>query len=292
MRLRRSTHRHLLLNNLFVCLGQVSAWLLCCAIITPAWASNFTVRVDTPFVTGGPYAVTDSGPLEAEAYNKLSGNHIWEAYGYAGPTVLRGMADAWSAGDFFYNLSQASSDSRMMLDDVIFTSSGSDPISVTLNLHLSGEFIRSGVNNTDEITINKVLIGVEYGGGLNNGEYRVTDSFDGGGLSETSSGLLSGLSGDIINETIQVTRSVPVNTPVGLNLTLLVEANASKFTCRATTDFSNSFGFVQGANVFDVPEGVTVNSVSGGIVDNMVIPEPSALCLASLAGLLYCRSRR
>lgn len=48
---------------------QVFAALLLVVTVTPAGASNFTVRVDTPFATGGPNAVIDSDPFEAEAYN-------------------------------------------------------------------------------------------------------------------------------------------------------------------------------------------------------------------------------
>lgn len=115
-----------------------------------------------------------------------------------------------------------------------FTSAGSDPISVTLNLKLTGEFILSGVNSDDEATTNVVGIGVEFGGFRNNGEYRVHDGFN-SGYSETSSGLLAGLSGTVIDETIQVTRTVPVNTPVGLNLTLSTQAAATSPATPAPT---------------------------------------------------------
>jgi len=41
---------------------------------------------------------------------------------------------------------------------------------------------------------------------------------------------------------------------------------------RAVTDFGDTFQFVEGAGVFDVPDGVTVNSPRGNIVDNRVVP--------------------
>jgi hypothetical protein len=261
------------------------------ALQSYAEASLFSVRVDTPFDTGGPNAVTDSGPNEAEASNSLTGNHIWQAYGYAGPGVLKSSSDAWSNGDFSYDLRSAVSSTEMWLDDVVFTSSDSSPISVTLNLTLNGEIVRSGVNTLGEVTVNKILIGVEFGGFLDNGEYEVVEDL-GSGLTETSSGLLTGLSGDIINEMILVNRTVPVNTPVSLRLVLETQAAASQWTSRTASNFADSFGFVQGSRVFSVPEGVTVNSVSGGIVDNQYIPEPTSAILVVLVSIVAMSHRR
>lgn len=68
----------------------------------------------------------------------------------------------------------------------------------------------------------------------------------------------------------------------------------------ATSDFGNTLNFATGGPVFNLPEGITVNSTDGLIVDNRwaVIPEPASWMMlgtgaaAWMAGLAMRRKRR
>ena len=55
----------------------------------------------------------------------------------------------------------------------------------------------------------------------------------------------------------------------------------------AAASFGNTLRFAAGGPVFDLPDGYTIDSPSGGIADNVFVPEPSTLSLTLLgAGIL------
>jgi hypothetical protein len=81
---------------------------------------------------------------------------------------------------------------------------------------------------------------------------------------------------------------VPLNTPVSIGLDLAVDASAGDFNASGTSLFSDTFGFVTGGPLFNLPDGYTANSPTSFIVDNRfappgsAVPEPSTLVMASI----------
>lgn len=93
--------------------------------------------------------------------------------------------------------------------------------------------------------------------------------------------------------------TVPLNTPISLFLSLSAGAQAQAGFSQlgsemALADASHTFGFVPGAQVFDLPDGVTANDPDMYIFNNVflppdttAVPEPSTalMLIVGLAGL-------
>ncbi len=245
----------------------------------PANASTYSASVDTPVIPGRPYGITVEDEIPVTASNQLVGAHTWFATATTGAGTVGAIADASSNGDGTERWEAALASNALILDDLIFTSPNSDPINATLYLHLSGTFSRT-LDSARETCVNKLSVRVNFHGTQANGEYNVTESFDSAGVhskTESPSGILSDQTGDSVSKTIVVTATgIPVNTPVGLSLRLVAQAVASRFTCRTITDLSHTFSFPTSGPVFDLPSGVTVNSIKGNIVNNVFGGSPVA----------------
>ena len=99
--------------------------------------------------------------------------------------------------------------------------------------------------------------------------------------------------------TIDITGVFPTNTPLILQMDMQFSITASSFFLSSgggTLDLNHTFGVLQnGQPVFDLPPGFTANSVSLGIVDNVVpgaegpssgVPAPASLAMVILGALL------
>jgi len=110
---------------------------------------------------------------------------------------------------------------------------------------------------------------------------------------------LEGIEAVEFSGTIDFPGLFPVNTPLSLDLTLDVNVTAISFflaSAAGQLDLLNTFGVPQnGQPVFDLPPGFTSNSVSLGIVNNVVpgpegpssgVSMPASLALLILGGLV------
>lgn len=166
--------------------------------------------------------------------------------------------------------------------DVIFGSAGNDSINVALNLMLDG-LIELG--NAGSKTI-EVFAGPN--GAIQTGDYikYATDPF------LTRIGLLSGFSDDGTEHSITTNVfSVPVNVPV--NMMLGLRTGQTYSTIPGSISFGSTFSLSTIGDVFTIvgADGIDVNSVDAGIVNNRfgatAVPAPATLpiFLVGLIGL-------
>lgn len=226
-------------------------------------------------------------------------------------TTARGVvaaSESVSAGDVVSSVAT----STAQYDDLIFSIDDPDlvdigPLQAVLRYNLSASQNASGALGTI--------------GGFNRREVSFTvvfhDSFDTGRVRWDVKGDQGQ---ELLGEKTLAAFDVPINTPVILSLGLAAGTNARQSAANVTTStllfsslmaggasaFPGSFQRGAGASgalgepvrVFDLPPGYTVNSVSMGIVDNVLVappvPEPAtwALWLGGAAALLGWRRRR
>jgi hypothetical protein len=90
-----------------------------------------------------------------------------------------------------------------------------------------------------------------------------------------------------VNTTISTgPMEVPLNVPIGLGVGMRVGAAGT-----GTVDASKSLRFNREA-VFDLEPGFTANSVSWGLVNNRLVPEPSSIWLLAGMGAMLLGRRR
>ena len=186
--------------------------------------------------------------------------------------------------------------SEFSYDDLFFTGPAGTPfsISVALNMHLSGT-LKEGLTDDGfgSVLVDMIFISHPFSGGVQHTSGTVT----GAGF---SGGILSGLgAGGTIDDDLSIAFGATVSPTYAHTLTvkLITQAHGGDGAfgdgiASAFSDFGNSLHFATDGPVFDLPEGVTVNSVQAGIVDNQfIISEPSTLALAAL-GLSFIAMRR
>lgn len=154
---------------------------------------------------------------------------------------------------------------ELTLDNVVFSSTGTDPIPVSLNLDFNGRFIL--LDNTGKYALGKIIIEATINGTTFPGEIHVCSQY----CVQIQTGLLEGLTGRIYRDKLLTTPEVmvPVNEPVTVTITMNVITVADKSPLsRAEADFDDIYTFARTGPVFNVPAGVNVNSERLMIIDN------------------------
>jgi hypothetical protein len=229
-----------------------------------------------------------------------------QSFAAAGRYGLRASSRATlSAFDPFHGGSDRTSayaGAGMTLTDVVITSTTPDPpefVQASLNLDLSGTFgvdqivFYEGPHNTLDHIVSSGIVSVVAELDAHRFDIFTSHINVNGALGATTIAVLDGVnlalppltgSGHILRTPVM---TVPVNEPFALRLFLGTSAGAvaelnifnsiTVLQLDTIFDFSHTLTFATNGPVFNLPEGYTVNSDSGGIIDNRwVIPEPSS----------------
>lgn len=245
-----------------------------------------SLEFHSPIVAGNFYsrtafAAAEHGSLRASAHGNIFFPDMREV---GSGTILNGT-DAIAA---------------FRLDDVIITGPG-DSVETELNLHFSGGVSANAfARNLDgvgaeaiadaSVSVNAVVNGVSFGGTQSRSS--TWNVATGGGGSFFEDGILSGWGGgDLVLHGL----SLPVGTPFVLVLSLHVSEGSTvrssgfgglpvERKAEALSSFASTLSFSLVGPVFNLPDGYTANSISGGIVNNrFVVPEPGTLSLIIFA---------
>jgi hypothetical protein len=177
------------------------------------------------------------------------------------------------------------SEATYLDDNVVFSGPGNGPILVSLNLHFAGS-----LNSTNSAGASADVI-AEIGSSLTRAIVFARDGVP-GIVQNNFSGL--GAPSTIYNTTLTtLTASVPLNTPVNIFLDLAAGAAGEDFGAHGESLFLDTFGFVTGAPLFNLPDGYTANSETSFIVDNRfvppgsAVPEPSTLVMVLMLFVMF-----
>jgi len=162
--------------------------------------------------------------------------------------------------------------------------SGATSVSTSLNLTLAYDMSSTSGAGAD-LRLTAHINGVDS-------EYEV-NVFNGGTPTVSSSSLSVSPSAALTFNGVATTQLVSV--PIGglVYISLLMETGAGATALgTGTVHADNSFDFVQGSDLFNLPDGYTVNSADSFIINNRfapltAAPEPSALVLGTI-GLVSC----
>jgi hypothetical protein len=275
----------------------MSFLLKSCAVLTlvgaPAWAAPiFSVLAHAANGEGVPtpdaiVTASDTSRIERSvAFGTASAKAISDR-GY-----LAGLAIASAV---YPKIAHSTATAEFFLDDVMFTSTdpGAATAMVSLNFHLSGDF-----QGTLPMLDGGFLV-IEVAG---QGGGATIGSQAGGSPNWQGFGLLLNYTP---TKTTYTTApfSVPLNQRfvIGAELTVTASAvnNLSVRETEAVMNYLNTFSFPVSGPVFNLPEGVSVNSAAGNIVNNewlgtgsQAVPEPSTATMALLALAVTLLHRR
>ncbi|HTR37308.1 MAG TPA: PEP-CTERM sorting domain-containing protein [Bryobacteraceae bacterium] len=219
-----------------------------------------------------------------------------------------------------------SSEAQLTLDDVVF-SGPTDSVTTALNLALAGSMsatasaggaFQYGAEGAANVTFDGYLtdndqFAFEFGGSMSNNQWN--GSYVSGTSCFTSSGLLGDTQGcgsavESVGSTVGTDQfDVPIGVPLTLVMTLNTNAGVAGYvngngSADATggANFIDTVSFPFSGVVFDLPDGYTVNSAEGMIVDNhfvgaentSAVPEPGSLpiLLAGFAAIALLHLRR
>lgn len=249
-----------------------------------------------------------------------TGDWSSDASASAGPTGmhLSSLADAAVSGATAGSVSSATDAwAEWVFDDFIVTTTGSSSPFVLAATHLWVSGNLNGIGRSDNqgtLTsrvggVGSIDIEIEING-ANAGTGFAYYSYNNGSPREEALGFLAGhyVSGGSISDSIT---SGQVLIPVGqaFSVHVLVDAKATALvdvlgtpedqfdtllaSGTGTSEFSSTVSFPTSGPIFDLPAGYTLNSVSAGIVNNQLVPEPGAVALlvASAVGLRAARRR-
>jgi hypothetical protein len=180
------------------------------------------------------------------------------------------------------------------LDSVVFTGPPGGLIPVSLNLDFSGAL--NAASGSGEVRMSITI------GGNGVGNFR--EVIDGNGVvAECINSFGIGCGNLVIASVTTSSVLVPVDVDVPVELGLAVFVGATGISGSASVEFLNSLDFPIGRDLFNLPDGFTVNAPGSFIVNNRFVPTPSeaapvpgpsALVLVGigLGGLAFLRRRR
>ncbi len=226
-----------------------------------------------------------------------------ENYGWSDilPQRNYGRAGAWGEGTGVLHALASGSASGTVLKtsadaqanfttSVLFSGPGTDPIRVSLNLLASGSVSTSGPGSS--------YADAEFYGYVGNFSFDYRNcSFNGSSL---ACGSAMSLTGTTVTNSFWVTPNTPIDIALRLHVGYQGMSIASSWAS-GNVDFSHTAGFATSGPVFNLPEGYTVNSDDGAIVNNQSggapngvdTPEPSQFAALGLAlALLPILKRR
>jgi hypothetical protein len=154
---------------------------------------------------------------------------------------------------------------ELTLDNVVFSSAGTDPIPVALNLDFNGRF--NLLDSTGKYALGKIIIEATINGTTFPGEIHVCTMY----CVQVQIGLLEGFTSRVYRDKRLTTPEivVPVNEPVTVTLSMLIVTVSDKSPLSsAEAVFDDIYTFARSGPVFNVPAGVNVNSERAMIVDN------------------------
>jgi len=227
-------------------------------------------------------------------------------------------------GNFGHNISASASET---ISDLIFSTTG-DATDVLMSMnffaHIDG-VVSPSVALTGSARV-AASVSADWGVNFDDGQGGMDSAEDflqigvvdlDGTTTPTDSltGDFTGASGtsSLLNGGVVLTSplfTVPIGTPVSMNLFVGASAGAGWINCsvdctaaQADIEFGalNTFGLPTSGPVFNLPEGFTVNSVDGQIVDNHFVgttmaatPEPAAIPIlgGAIIGMFAARKRR
>jgi len=207
---------------------------------------------------------------------------------------------AYVNSDGYPSVNEFTANVGVLYDDIIFSVEPdrtdiivlpNETIDVFVNLSLDGLInlspsFNASAQGSISIQVNNVTVG----------SYQVSH-IDSGGMvtvTEVGTGVLDTSAGDQVGIGFGVLLTVPINTPVDLRLGAIATALVNGPTGQvsfADVDFFNTLEFDPN-QTFTLPDGFTVNSVSAGIVDNQVVPEPSSVLLLATGVLMLSGAHR
>lgn len=255
--------------------------------MTPAWAAT-TYRVNLNFgydvTQGSPFSHAVSGPIGAS-----NGTATFTGSGFAYPGHVGGFDRAdmtWTSG--FSGGCSAEVLCANRVEDFVISGPPGPPVAGSLHFRVQADFDRLGGFDGNNAHGSRLFIRASVNGIVATGEYYVGN----GGWS--SSGVLTGLSGNSIDQSFDINGNFPVGTPFAVELSLQEDVY-----CYGNV-FNTNPGFVQASSggggtpggggglrlqevnsaVMTLPDGYTLNSALWGIADNHysspVAVEPAA----------------
>jgi hypothetical protein len=282
-------------------------------------AASYSSYADAYGFAGGPVSSTFSSPLPvSEEYSGITGDSppgglafgTLTTIGVANPAPgFLGTMGTMQLNNAYFGIGNltisGTGNASFSYDDFVLTGPSSpSTVPFTINLVLGGSYSTSISQNNPivggflgncdaDVTVG-VSVGINgntYTGSLNDesnlaGSGAITQSY-------SDSGLLAGTSGIGV---IQITTSVPVNTPFSFAASLDTsaafvigiagtEGEEPNMNASAVVDYVDPFGFAP--QPATLPDGYTLNSVEAGIVNDTYtpLPEPGAISLFAIAGL-------
>jgi hypothetical protein len=267
------------LANYPVAIAAIVSIHLPCLIapIKPVEASSFTSTSQATLFNrdgvnlGQSFNNTADNPILFSA-NISNQNGSASARSYAGFGVLKAEYQAYALANQVD--ARAFAGAAFTLDDLVFSGTSTlRTITTSLNLTMDGNFDSTGAPS-NPFPSNFVSIGLGFKWG---------SSFDG----VTAQGRISRVNGEVFREgllanydsniynlittpqfTFDPSKPQSVSLSLGLQGQAIERNNTPAFS---VANFFNTLSFAQSGNVFNLPEGWTVNSKDGQIVNNRFV---------------------
>jgi hypothetical protein len=184
-------------------------------------------------------------------------------------------------------------------DNFVFTANNAanfpGGVPVSLNLVFDGDIsttIGGGAQITFSVLINSSTVGFFDRRESNGVLFSCTSTF--GNTGGACDVVLAGGSHSVVS----ATTVVPLNTPVSLFLDLEVAGFASSAGATGGADFGHSFDFPLGTDLFNLPQGVTVDEPDTFVTDNRFapggpspVPEPASIAILALGLCVFGMKR-